>query len=272
MKRISCILLLVMLISLLCPITVQAAGAFSYTDPLTGASFIVPAGWKAISEEGDGAKLTVRRPKDTRIRIMYDSEDLWESTDNRERGVRSRAKMDNEYLEKHQGISAPLVSFGGLEYYLIEEPDGTGCTFLRLNNGYCYRFVLTAPGRTAYQDAYGDLAYMLRGANYPNDKSEENISFDFSAISADIANILYLVLLIGIFVIRRLVKAKRSSGRTGHRAWNASAPARGAGTRRTDAVVMTRTSTDRANMKRCPACGMVQTSENKHCCLCDTRL
>ena len=158
----------------------------TYTDPDTGACFLVPDGWEtdAISLEDAASyyQIEYTSQKDSGSSFLYGSADLWNTMSESRRSGHTRSEIDSAYiyeewssieslvnLAPEQGITIDpadihLVTHGKNEF--IEIPEILGMAGIRIEaslfwlveDGYIYSFTFLGTSDQATQDFHSVLS------------------------------------------------------------------------------------------------------------------
>ena len=153
-----------LLLSIICPAhtawaDTSSGGGYTYTDPNTGAFFVVPEGWVLEETPGDSLQANFIPLDGSQKSISYGSDDLWGNSTVSERSGKSRSDYNLDFLLEtapdeivlEEGLAIPRddlerVSYGKNEYLqLTIEVKYNGVTVtatyaITLENGYTYNF------------------------------------------------------------------------------------------------------------------------------------
>lgn len=166
----------------------EKTDAFTYTDPDSGTSFVVPENWKIedLSEDRETLDVKFISTQDTGLAILYGSTDIWAQTSPADRIGSQRSDFNNSALTKTDiadmlGVSETSVdevSFNNISYYHTELKNAEyGITvtmnyLVRFDNGWMYLFQFGGSKNSAY---YQDFVSLMNSVQY----SESEGSSDF---------------------------------------------------------------------------------------------
>lgn len=159
---------------------------YTYTDPATGAYFIVPGDWIQKSVADGTGSVRFISPEDPTVAITYESQDLWGQWSENQRAGRKRSDISITRLSSSEaaeilGFSmdqTQKVSYSGMPYYQYD--DDTSVITATLQNGYRYAFTLSSP---ADSEALSALESILATTGYPIAEPETEASSDAAAIA-----------------------------------------------------------------------------------------
>ena len=158
----------------------------TYTDPKTGATFVVPEGWTVdtinLEEAANFYQVKYVSQKDPGSSFLYSSADLWSSMSESKRSGHTRSEIDSAYIYEEgsmleslvnlapdQGITIDpsdirLVTFGEKEFIEIPEIQEMAgiristTLFWYIENGYSYNFPFGSTSDQATQDFHSVLS------------------------------------------------------------------------------------------------------------------
>lgn len=192
MRKVSALVLTLILVFSLSVPAFAASDAFLYTNDDTGCSFSVPGDWK-LEYEGDSILFVPRSGKSVNMRYLW--LDAWEELSNSDKKEISRSDYNNDQLSKADAADfveaktsdVKIVNLAGTEYFQITKTEKKGffifkktttvISLIHAENGWVHLFQFEKDSNHALYPAFEEMvaSTVYAQSAVPEEATEETV-------------------------------------------------------------------------------------------------